>query len=148
MHMEVDGKLLEKYYKGHCTTVEREAVEQWLATDTFDDISLELPKDENKEVHKQKMWQQISQVFNPHTIKVIPLYKYAAACTIAFMAALGAIRTDFSEALNKELAIENISEQSKKTNINGLHLELAENSSAKTTSNIFNKTKEVALCGN
>ncbi|MEH6657352.1 hypothetical protein [Leeuwenhoekiella marinoflava] len=87
--MKVDGKLLEKYYKGHCTKAEQKAVEKWLASDTFDDNQvLELPESESKEAHKQKIWKNISQVIDKPAVKVVPLFKklirYAAvACVTA-----------------------------------------------------------------
>tara|TARA_R110002050_G_scaffold268550_1_gene410687 strand:+ start:31417 stop:32016 length:600 start_codon:yes stop_codon:yes gene_type:complete len=106
--MKVDHKLLEKYYNGFCSKEEKNAVESWLASNTFDDSEfIDLPKGESKMTHKQKMWQDISQVVNKPVVKVIPLFKeltkYAAvACIIAAVFFAGRYSTTTNMAIEPQ----------------------------------------------
>lgn len=65
--MEINSELLEKYYQNQCNDAERKAVEVWLADDTFDDVTLDLPVEE-KTAHEEQMWAHISKsIDKPHT---------------------------------------------------------------------------------
>jgi len=151
--MKVDSKLLEKYYSGFCTNLEQTIVEEWLTASSFDDNEvLELPKNESKILHKEKMWVDISKVLGKPTVKVIPLYKtvmrYVAACIIVCITIFGTRVIDYSLIMEEEFAFVNTDDTMKKTNINGLELGLTSKSSLNATSTIFHQTKEIAVCGN
>lgn len=101
--LKVDNTLLEKYYNGFCTKGEQDIVESWLASNSFDaNEILDLPANESKIAHKEKMWQNLSQDFPKPVVKVIPFYKrtaisLAAAASIVFAIFLsGVFKVDSS----------------------------------------------------
>lgn len=59
--MKVNKALIEKYHRQECSPAEVEAVEEWLFTETTDEI-FELPKGEDKLDLSQAMWQDISNI--------------------------------------------------------------------------------------
>ena len=82
----ITDRLLQKYYLGQCTEEEQSAVEQWLASEQFDE-PLDLP-DRVKPIHKQQMWQAISEDLDLPRGRKVPLYRkmmrYAAAACAVF----------------------------------------------------------------
>lgn len=58
--MLVDHHLLEKYWAGLCTPVEREAVEQWMS-EGIPEESYELRAPEAEPMMKDQLWQRISE---------------------------------------------------------------------------------------
>lgn len=56
--MIVNKELIEKYHAGECSPEERRLVEEWLLSD-YSDERLLLPGGEDKEIHKQEMWNEI-----------------------------------------------------------------------------------------
>ncbi|SEK78234.1 FecR family protein [Parapedobacter koreensis] len=56
--MEIDHRLLEKYWSGRCTPEERTAVEAWMAEDT-PDREYELHAPNGEEALKTQLWQGI-----------------------------------------------------------------------------------------
>ncbi|GAA3627383.1 hypothetical protein GCM10022397_11130 [Flavivirga jejuensis] len=151
--MKVDGKLLEKYYKGHCTKIEKEVVEKWLTSDIFDDAPLQLSKAENKVAHKQKMWQQISEVFKKPTVKIVPLYQkisgYAAACIVLFFVGYSSISIFDNTSNNSTVAINgNCIKETKQIPIAGRNFTLIQNDCIEDIISDWKKTKsEVVFSG-
>ncbi|NMH87233.1 hypothetical protein [Flavivirga algicola] len=147
--MQVDDKLLEKYYKGHCTKAEREAVEQWLASDTFDDVPLQLSNKAEKEVHKQQIWQQVSQVFNVPTVLYKKIISYAAACIILLFIGYKSMLIFNNTVVNPSMAINNdCVESSKQIPIRGTNFTLINNDCIEETIIYWKNTKsEVVFSG-
>lgn len=57
--MAVSRELIEKYHAGECSPEERKQVEEWLLSD-YSDERLLLPPGEDKETHRQEMWNEIT----------------------------------------------------------------------------------------
>lgn len=62
--MKIDKDLIEKYHRQECTAEEAEAVEQWLFSGESDE-ALQLPREEDKAIHKAVMWEEISRILPP-----------------------------------------------------------------------------------
>lgn len=71
--MKIDKDLIAKYHRQECTLEESEAVEEWLFSSDSDE-ALQLPAEENKQLHKQEMWASIQSIFpdEPVAAPVIP----------------------------------------------------------------------------
>lgn len=149
--MKVNSNILEKYYNGFCTKTEEDIVEKWLTSSSFDDSDvLNLPENEDKKAHKEKMWQHISQNLEKPTTKVIPLYKKiirysAVACVVLSIGLFGAHKMNL---LDTYLILANNTGDSKTTITNGLELGLANKSTANIYSTLCNTTNQITFCGN
>jgi len=106
---KVDGELLEKYYSGMCNANERKIVEEWLASDAYDQ-PLDLP-DHIKASQKAHIWRHVMEDVGQSKTKVIPLFKkiarYAAiACLFIAVGIVGnAILNNASS--NNQMAYKN-----------------------------------------
>ncbi|WP_316820497.1 hypothetical protein [Pedobacter gandavensis] len=59
--MNINQDLIEKYHRNHCSTEEREAVEEWLFSNHTDE-GLQLPLGESKAAHKADIWAGIEEI--------------------------------------------------------------------------------------
>ncbi|MEM1336092.1 MAG: hypothetical protein AAGF96_00010 [Bacteroidota bacterium] len=83
--MDIDKKLIEKYFKGECTLEEEKKILDWLESGDFDG-GLELPN-KVKQQMKTRIWQKVSNKVSFPVLKTTPAHrKYlqvgVAACII------------------------------------------------------------------
>lgn len=60
--MKLDNSLLEKYHLQQCSAEERELVEEWLFSTEPETEGLDLPEGEDRQLHKQAMWDEIRSI--------------------------------------------------------------------------------------
>jgi len=60
--MKISKELIEKYHQDRCTATERGFVEEWLFSGESEDELL-LPVGENKEAHKDEIWNGLTGLF-------------------------------------------------------------------------------------
>lgn len=75
--MKIDEKLLDKYYQGNCNEEEREAVEDWIKLEDYDNYPLK-PADHLQD----EIWNKVSSRI---TTKSYRLYYWSAAACIALI---------------------------------------------------------------
>lgn len=84
---EISSKLLEKYIEDSATEQERDAVEQWLNAETFDEVESSASFQANKEQIKKEIWNNLPPG-QTEKIKRFPrspkTFRYAAAAAVIF----------------------------------------------------------------
>lgn len=84
---KVTPELLKKYAEDACTEAERLLVEQWLNSDTFDEVPTDPLFEEKKSTLKQEIWTSLSSQINVFSkrrrqLPLVRLSKYAACAAI------------------------------------------------------------------